>query len=191
MGKYEVQIQGVKLTVTLIDHAALIDNSILEFKTLLQKRRVAGLDVKFNHRSTRKAEILILCVGNRCLVIQLGHLGSIPESLKKFVGDETIYFCRTEMSRKDVSIGKHNLRCKTGVELGHLAARILKKPHISSFGVAKLAREAGLNSVSTGLSGNPPSWSGRAFSNEQIMFAIDEAYTCYVIGNKLLGMLDE
>lgn len=191
MGKYEVEIQGFKLKVTHVDHAALIDNNISVLKTLLQKRRVAGIDVKFNHRCTKKAEMLILCVGNRCLVIQLCHLGSIPESLKKFMSDETICFVGTEMSSKVASIGKHNLRCKTGVELGHLAARILKKPHVSEFGIAKLGREAGLNSVSAGFRGSPPSsWSSRAFSNEQIMFAINEAYTCYVVGNKLLGMVD-
>ena len=73
------------------------------------------------------------------------------------------------MNGKVDGLGRCNLRCKTAVELGHLAARVLKKPHISSFGLAKLAREVGIhNSLASGFNGYAPSWSARAFSNEQI-----------------------
>lgn len=191
MGKYELDIQGNNVKVTVVDHAALIDDNIAALKALLKRQRLVGIDVKFNHRCTKKAEMLILCAGNRCLIIQLCHLGQIPESLKKFLADETICFAGMEMNGKVDGLGRCNLRCKTAVELGHLAARVLKKPHISSFGLAKLAREVGIhNSLASGFNGYAPSWSARAFSNEQIKFASHEAFAYYVIGDRVLSSLD-
>lgn len=191
MGKYELDIQGNNVKVTVVDHAALTDDSIAALKALLKRQRVVGIDVKFNHRCTKKSEMLVLCVGNRCLMIQLCHLGQIPESLKKFLADETICFVEIEMNGKVEGLGRCNLKCKTGVELGHLGARVLKKHHISSFGLAKLAREVGIqNSVAFGFNGYAPSWSAKAFSNDEIKFAIYEAFTYSVIGNRLLSSLD-
>lgn len=95
------------------------------------------------------------------------------------------------MNGKVDGLGRCNLRCKTAVELGHLAARVLKKPHISSFGLAKLAREVGIhNPLASGFNGYAPSWSARAFSNEQIKFAAHEAFAYYVIGDRVLSSLD-
>ena len=34
--------------------------------------------------------------------------------------------------------------CKTGVELGHLAARVLKKPNLDGCGLIELASEVGV-----------------------------------------------
>ncbi|KAI9187256.1 hypothetical protein LWI28_026026 [Acer negundo] len=87
---------------------------------------------------------------------------------------------------------------ETGVEVGDLAARVLKKPYINELGLAYLANEAGVNpSVagtvfsSAGATGGSTwiDYSARAFTEEEIKCVIREAYTCYAIGNKLLNML--
>lgn len=104
------------------------------------------------------------------------------------------------MNRKVESIGRScNLRRKTGVELGDLAAKVLKQPHIRSYGLAKLGREVGVHSVGSGLltygyapgscCGNANASAG-AFSNDQIKYMIHEAYAYYVVGNQLLSTLD-
>ena len=78
--------------------------------------------------------------------------------------------------------------CKTGVELGHLAARILKKPNLDGCVLVELASEVGVyyeepKSVSFS------DWGARVFSHEQVKYAIHDAYASYLIGNNLLNLL--
>ncbi|KAK3199684.1 hypothetical protein Dsin_023099 [Dipteronia sinensis] len=73
------------------------------------------------------------------------------------------------------------------VELNELAARVLKKPDLSTYGLAELASEVGIDVKPAGT--KAPNWKSIVFSNEEIKFAILDAYTIYCIGDKLLGMV--
>jgi hypothetical protein len=80
--------------------------------------------------------------------------------------------------------------CKTGVELGHLAARVLKKPNLDDgCDLVELASEVGL------FYGEPKSvdtfsdWTARVFTHEQVKHAIYDAYASYRIADSLLGLL--
>lgn len=210
MGIYDFEIEpGVKIKAKLIDNPTLVHQNICELYSTL-KTPVAGLDVKL-HSSFwpwigNQARMLILCVANRCLIIQLAHLDVFPHILKKILADDKICFVGRELGRKLATlprVGNNNnynnaVTCNTGVEVGDLAARVLKKPYISELGLAYLANEAGVNlSVvgmvfsSAGATGGSPwiDYSARAFTEEEIKCVIREAYTCYAIGNKLLNML--
>lgn len=76
-----------------------------------------------------------------------------------------------------------------GVELGHFAARILKKPNLETVKLTELATEVGNGIDVKPLSGSCPEWDARVFSEEGITHAIHDVYTSYLIGKKLLGML--
>ena len=49
IGTYEVEIQGAKVKVSVVDNSTVIDAKIEEFKSSLRtlQRRVVGLDIKF------------------------------------------------------------------------------------------------------------------------------------------------
>jgi hypothetical protein len=83
--------------------------------------------------------------------------------------------------------GRHELICNTVVELGYFAAKILKKPNIKKYGLAMLASEVGMD-IKEPIH-ECPNWTVEVFSQEQIKYAVHNAYTCYVIGKKLLDML--
>jgi hypothetical protein len=68
-----------------------------------------------------------------------------------------------------------------------LAAKILKIPNIENYGLAELAGEVGLD-IKEPI-GECPNWNAKVFLHEQIKYAILNAYTSYVIRNKLLDML--
>jgi hypothetical protein len=79
------------------------------------------------------------------------------------------------------------VECKTGVEVGYLAAKILKKANIEKKGLAELAGEVGMD-IKEPI-GECPDWNVIVFSDEEIKYAMHNSYTYYVIGNKLFGMI--
>ena len=149
--------------------------------------------------------ILLLCVGTNCLIIQLLNFPILPETLVQFLSDETICFLGTGMKNivRDLNnrysqrrtiqgnfictYGKEYVGCETGVEIGYLAAKIMRKPDIEKKGLAELAREVGLD-IKQPI-GKRPDWKAEVFSDEEIKYAMHNAYTSYVIGNKLYGMV--
>ncbi|KAK0601163.1 hypothetical protein LWI29_021789 [Acer saccharum] len=145
---YEVEIEsGIEVKAkfkSLLIEPSLVYENICELKSLLQLQTpVAGLDVKLQPGNwpwtgNSTARMMILCVANHCLIIQLDHFDVFPESRKKFLTDETICFVGRELSHKLASLHDD---IETGVEVRDLAARVLKKPCISTFGLADLARE--------------------------------------------------
>jgi hypothetical protein len=68
IGSCELDMQGAKVKVSVVDNSAVIDAKIKEFKSSLKtlKRRVVGLDIKFGKtisENNNTAKILLLCVG--------------------------------------------------------------------------------------------------------------------------------
>ncbi|KAK7847301.1 hypothetical protein CFP56_006746 [Quercus suber] len=91
------------------------------------------------------------------------------------------------MFRKYTFRVQQRLSVNTGVEVGFLAAKILKKPNVENYGLAELAGEVGMD-IKEPI-GECPDWNAKVFSDEEVKYAVHNAYTSYVIGNKLFGML--
>ena len=204
MGNYEIKIDGEKVKVSLVDDPAIVGAKIDELKSLLQTQQnpIVGLDFKVvkTKENSYKGKILVLCVGTCCLIIQLHCLTFFPRTIAQFLSDETICYLGTGMSEIIQELYHHKyyylylsgtgeipVNCKTGVEIGYLAAKVLKKANIEKCNLVSLAEEVGMD-IKQPIS-RCPDWSAIVFSDEEIKYAVYNAYTSYVIGNKLLGML--
>lgn len=202
MGNYEIKIHGEKVKVSLVDNTAIVGAKVDELKSLLQTQQnpIVGLDLKFvkTKENSYKGKILVLCVGTRCLIIQLQDcLISFPRTIAQFLSDETICYLGTGMSERVQELYRRKyylggtgvvpVNCTTGVEIGYLAAKALKKANIEKSNLVSLAEEVGMD-IKEPIS-RCPDWSAIVFSDEEIKYAVYNAYTSYVIGNKLLGML--
>ena len=201
MGLYDIEIHGANVKVSLVKNLALVDAKIDEFRSSLQtsERQVVGLDIKFvkTDGNLNKGKFLLLCVGSHCLMIQLPDSNAVTNTLRKFLSDESICFLGTGMSEKVTELGrlyfceyhKDTLygNCKTGVEVGYLAAKILKKPNVEQYGLAELVGEVGMDIKEP--DSECPDWNAKVFSHEDVKYAVHNAYTSYVIGNKFLDML--
>ncbi len=97
------------------------------------------------------------------------------------------YFQRRTVKRSITRIQNEYVECKTGVEIGYLAAKIMRKPDIEKNGLAELAGEVGMD-IKQPI-GKCPDWNAKVFSDEEIKYAMHNAYTSYVMGNKLFGMV--
>ena len=179
------------------------------------ERRVVGLDIKFvkTDGNLNKGKYLILCVGSDCLMIQLPDSENISDTLGRFLSNETICFLGTGISNIVSELGSfyfypngrgqrvagvlngrlilkeatEPVNLKTGVEVGFLAAKILKKPKVENYGLAELAGEVGMD-MEEPIS-ECPDWNAKVFSDEDVKYAVHNAYTSCVIGNKLYDML--
>ncbi|KAL4636616.1 hypothetical protein ACB092_03G022100 [Castanea dentata] len=182
------------------------------------ERQVVGLDVKFVKPDVGnpmirpplhdKGKFLLLCVGSHCLMIQLPNSETIiSDTLGQFLSDETICFLGIGMSKIVSELGRlyyypqhgqnltgsafaqagQSVNFKTGVEVGFLAAKILKKPNVENHGLAELAGEIGMD-IKEPIR-ECPDWNAKVFTNDEVKYAVHNAYTSYVIGNKLLDTL--
>ncbi|XP_059435531.1 uncharacterized protein LOC132168552 [Corylus avellana] len=197
MCRYEIEIQGVHVKVSIVDRAALVDAHIAELRSSFERLPCVAPLVAFDIKCIPRyngAALLILCAGSHCLIVQLYYIDSFPGSLKRFLNDQNVCFVGVGVQEK-LSKLRHwpqMCGCKTGVELGHLAARVLKKPNLDDDGcdLVELASEVGLfygepKSVNNAFS----DWTARVFSHEQVKHAIYDAYASYMVANSLLSLL--
>ncbi|GKV01407.1 hypothetical protein SLEP1_g13961 [Rubroshorea leprosula] len=166
------------------------------YKFIFREKRLVALDVKTLNDVAR---LLTLYAGTEFLIIQLHSFDSYPLLLGDLFSQATVCFVGVRMS--DIlsysinikgKIIKISAECNTGVELGYLAARVLKNPDlIQEHGLKKLAQAVGVTlKQSTFSATKTPAWSARVFSAEQIKLAIHDAYMAYLIGSKLLEKIE-
>ncbi|OMP00078.1 hypothetical protein COLO4_12929 [Corchorus olitorius] len=196
MGTYEIEIAAVKVKVTVIDSSTLVDTYISELKSLVQSgRRLVGLDIKtINPGFFGLNSLLLLCVGTRCLVLQLQNLGCIPNSVRELLADATICFVGTEMSDKFKQMPFrltyfNRLRCESAVEIGHLAARVLKNRSLEKCDLAELGNKVEMNFSMEFQGPVFPDWNALVLTIDEVKYLVYDVYRCYAIGNRLLGML--
>ncbi|GLT71591.1 hypothetical protein SLA2020_435980 [Shorea laevis] len=86
---------------------------------------------------------------------------------------------------------KRYLKCKSGVELGYLAARVLKNPDLMhGHRLEKLTDIAGMKTKqSTVDCTKTTSWKARVFSVEQVQIVVLGAHNAYLLGNKFLDIV--
>uniref|UniRef100_A0A2N9FJW8 3'-5' exonuclease domain-containing protein n=1 Tax=Fagus sylvatica TaxID=28930 RepID=A0A2N9FJW8_FAGSY len=156
---YEIEIQGVYVKASVVDRAVLVDAHIAELRSSFEKSLLYYLD-------------------------------SFPDSIKKVLSDKNVCFVGIGVKDKVKKILQwpQMFGCKTGVELGHLAARVLKKPNLDECGLVELASEVGVY-YEEPKSVTFSDWGARVFSNEQVKYAIHDAYASYLIANNLLSLL--
>ena len=157
-------------------------------KSYLQnvQRHVVGLDY-----TVIPGETLLLCVETHCLIIQLESLDCVPNTLKQFQAEETISFLGTGMTSIVHRLQERAIQCATGIDVGDLAAVLMKKPNIENYKLAELAGEIGMDikePIDEKRDGEWPHRNALCFSKEKIKNAMHEVYTSYVIGNKLLDL---
>ncbi|KAL4644077.1 hypothetical protein ACB092_02G137300 [Castanea dentata] len=172
IGLREIEINGSKVEVSVADNSALVVTKINDLKYSSSERRVVGLDYK----NTPTGKLLILCIGAHCLIIKLSCLDCVPKTLSQFLADETYYFLGTGMSNIVQALQQYyDIQCGTGIDVGYLFARILRKPNIEGYGLKELADEVGMHIEEP--VGKCPNWNAPVFSMEQIKYAVHNANT--------------
>ncbi|XP_060176433.1 uncharacterized protein LOC132606813 isoform X2 [Lycium barbarum] len=194
---YTVKIGNDTVITTVADHAVIFYSSISELKSELKStlNPFVGVDVVNN------GDLLLFHVKNRCIIIQFKRLvlsdnkNDIPHSLKEFLYDRTITFIgprniiqKSTLSYQQSGLCGEKLELNRIVDVGYLAAKLLKKPKLLSSTLEELMGEVDVDIKKPVISEGSirPNWqSSSVLSEEEVKFAMYEVHSCYQIASKL------
>jgi hypothetical protein len=178
---FTVNINGTKITVTVTASASVIDE-------WLNTTLIRGADDYRRHKLSfglgmdRDVNTMHLCVGDRCLIVQISQADWIPPSLRNLFYD---YACKfggfwngwhvDRMARS-----KHRLV----IYRNPLDLRFLEDG-LENLSVEKMIYECLGFEVELKEEIRKSSWSGKDLSNDQVLYACVEAYAAFAIGVKL------
>ncbi|WJX13551.1 hypothetical protein P8452_03930 [Trifolium repens] len=192
-----IELNGFEIKTTLTNEENSIDDHISSFvrPTDDYGTKVIGFDVEwpvdhYHHdHALFKCAILQLCDGNSCLIIEINHLSKAPNSLHNFLRMPNYTFVGFGIKDNLAYLDKyHRIGCRNVVELGPLAASLMKVPRLSYCGVDELAFVV----CKLDLRKYRPSslafnWGGCFFSEEVVKHATVNVYSYHKIGSTLLG----
>jgi len=154
--------------------------------------KVIGIDIECHLKQDSdktKCATLHLCDGSSCLIIQLLHMDSIPVSLLNFLHLPDYTFVgvgiKDDLYKLDDEYG---IRCKNAVDLGPLAATVMKMPRLSGCGIDELTRV--VNNLDLRrhrpLTAVFKDWGQYRLSKKLAKLATVNVYSYYKVGTKLL-----
>ncbi|KAI3881178.1 hypothetical protein MKX03_002352 [Papaver bracteatum] len=179
---YNVQCNGVTIVTTVTNSSSLIDSVLSEFLS----KRIISLRIKWNSNpANKKVATLNLCHENRCIIIQLLHLDSIPNSLRNLLSDRSINFVGARTQDIDKLDHDHGLKCWSAHWIGSFTVLPAILQHF--FGDGAAGRQIPGPSVEDVISmrSHDSDWSADILTSEQIRIATIDAYTSFGIGKML------
>lgn len=189
---FTVSFLGQLIETTVTDKAAVADAWIRNIRSTYNGQQIiVGLDSEWrpNHVPifSNKTAVLQLCIGTKCLVLQLFYLDNIPQSLRSFLGDANVTFVGVEVARDAAKLrDEYGLPYARVADVRELAMK--RWPFMFN-------RKPGLKDIAlkvVNLSMPKPKnvcrsdWQSRVLDDLQIEYACIDAYASYRIGHKLL-----
>ncbi|RAL48473.1 hypothetical protein DM860_005897 [Cuscuta australis] len=152
---------------------------------------IVGLDVEWRpsfSRHQNPVATLQLCVGNRCLIVQLLYCNPIPDELSAFLANSSYTFVGVGIGEDlEKLLEDYDLAVANGVELRTLAAEKANDRSLKNVGLKDMARiylDAEVVKPKRVTMGR---WDQEWLSEEQIRYACIDAFVCYEVGKILCG----
>ena len=185
--KYSVNFAGKTIeTIVVTVKASNADEWVHQILSIYAgTSTVVGIDTEWSLHPSKKAAILQLCIGERCLIVQLSYMDNIPQSLKSFLMDSNFTFVGIGVSRDIAKLLEYELNCSKSTDIGQVAKK-LWPGRFQGPSLKELALEiVGLN-MRKPKDISMSNWEARLLNEAQIEYACIDAYASYRIGHKLL-----
>jgi hypothetical protein len=190
-----IELNGLEIKTTLTDEEKTIEEHVSSFFLWTDDygTKVFGFDVEwpveYNDRTNYlfKRANFQLCDGNSCLIICLPFsFEVVPKSLHNFLRMPNYTFIGIQDNLTFLE-KEHGIVFRNAVELGPLAASIMKMPHLSYCGVDELAFEVcELDLRKYRPSSLAFSWGKHYLNEELVKHATVNVYSYHKIGSALL-----
>ncbi|MED6201196.1 hypothetical protein PIB30_092503, partial [Stylosanthes scabra] len=174
--KYTIKFGSETIETTVTDKAAIVDQWIQDIKVPHPPNSsvIIGLDVERSSSTSsigrKKPATLHLCIDDKCLILQLIYIDSLPLSLKNFLKNPNYFFVGFEADSLINSVANvYGLGFGVHADVKEIAME--ESPHPSS---SKLALKD-LAMAFFGLS----NWENRVLSIEQVEYGTIDAYVSY------------
>lgn len=171
-GVFNLNINGVKIEARVVENNKDMEESYIQnlFSGLDETYPVVGFDLK---KTSSSAVLLVLYVRGYCLLVKLRTGVKSSASLLKFLRDEDICFLGWDSEKVTEKVDAVRLmRIKECSSLEELASIV---------GVTFPAAESSQITENYVLDGDEI-----FYTDEEIKFAVNEAFKCYTIGTQLL-----
>ncbi|CAJ2629022.1 werner syndrome-like exonuclease-like protein [Trifolium pratense] len=194
---FNLNFTSIKTTVTC--KRDVVDDHISAFlrsqSGFYNKTKVFGFDTEWLVHNpgasaiSSKCAALHLFYGNACLIILLSRFEIVPQSLVNFLRHPNFTFVGFGINDNVAKLEKnYGFGCKNAVELGPLAATVMKRPRLSYFGVDELL--LAVNGID--LANQRPLsfafvWDKYEDRKELAKIATISVYSYHMIGTKLLA----
>lgn len=191
---YEVNFYGKSIHTTVAVDGQIVTEWISDVESFNRDRLhqlMVGLDVEwrpsFNRYVSNPAATLQLCVGDRCLIIQLIHTPSLPQSLVDFLANPNYTFVGVgiredlEKLEEDYEFGFNT----NTVDLRQLAADYYGRRELKNSGVKALASLVLQKEVHKPKNVTMSRWDNQWLTPIQVRYACVDAFVCFEIGRIL------
>lgn len=189
---YSVEFNGKTIETTVTNKASEVDVWV-QNANKLSGNRIIGMDCKFiRHPITsmsNKMAILQLCFDTKCLVLQLLHMHSIPQSVRNFLTDSHNTFVGVAIHENSTKLLKeYEVGVNKKVDIHFLASHWFPfsykgRPSMRALacGIAGFSkRNCNANAI---IKGN---WESRLLDTQLIEQACVDAYASYAMARHLL-----
>ncbi|KAL2323728.1 hypothetical protein Fmac_028107 [Flemingia macrophylla] len=194
-------LDGVLITTHVTTKVKIIDDILesLLYPADSDEIKVIGFDIEWclsnedegsETKPTTKCATLHLCDENTCLIIQLLHMYRVPVSLLNFLRLPDYTFVGVGIKENLNKFEKYyGIRCRNAVELGPLAASVMKMPRLSACGIDELALVVSKLNIRRHrpLSVVFNNWGHHELSKKLAKLATVNVYSYFNVGSKLLA----
>ncbi|KAF3334758.1 Werner Syndrome-like exonuclease [Carex littledalei] len=155
------------------------------------KKIVVGLDCEWKPNRVRhqdnKIALLQLCIGNRCLILQLIYMDPVPDSLKAFLLDEMITFVGVGVGEDLAKLkGHYGLKCTNSVDLQKPCNAFLGIKMKKCMGLKGYAQEILGFELDKSKRATQSNWEQWNLKEMQIRYACLDAFISCLLGCKVL-----
>lgn len=152
---------------------------------------IIGLDIEWLPYSPPEepnpAAIVQICVGHRCLIFQILHAHSVPESLREFLAIQGFTFVGVGVQKDaDKLFEDWNLKVEGTMDLAEAAADKYKVAYYRNIGLKRLAVELIGKLMKKPKHVTLSQWDSKNLSVEQVEYAAIDAYICFELGMSLM-----
>lgn len=189
---YDVTFDSNFTVQTLLTSSpALVDSWFLETLRLHHPTPlIVGLDIEwrpnFQRGVTHPVATLQLCINNRCLVFQIIHSPSVPNSLITFLANPNHTFVGVGIEADiEKLLEDYDLNVASSVDLRTLAADVLRDPEMLRTGIKTLAERVLGKQVQKPKRISISRWDNPWLTPDQVKYATVDAFVSFEIGRRL------
>ncbi|KAI3840807.1 hypothetical protein MKX03_011599 [Papaver bracteatum] len=193
---YTVKFHSDEINTVLTQTASVVDDWMSklyqDFDSALNNL-IVGFDVEwrpnFHKNQENKVSILQLCVGSRCLIVQLMYLDKIPKSLIDFLQNPSFTFVGVGIN-EDVEkiLCDYELGVSNTLDLRVLAAQKLNKIELKKMGLRDLTEAVlGVNMVKP-KKVTMSRWDAEYLTYDQVLYACLDVVVAFKMAKHLMAM---
>ncbi|MFS7949622.1 putative DNA helicase [Helianthus anomalus] len=188
---YDVTFFHHTISTIVTDTPSFVDTWISDTHRL-NHSPIVGLDVEWRPNQSRNIEnpvaTLQLCNGHRCLIFQILHAPSVPQSLKNFLRNPNYTFTGVGIeSDVEKLVEDYNLGVEKMVDVRTLAAEAYGVRELKNAGIKSLTERVLGKEVSKPKGVTLSRWDNQWLTPAQVQYACVDAFLSFEIGRVLIS----